>query len=138
MQTITLHQPRATLIALRIKTVEAWSWPAPARLVGQTIAIHSGNWAVPSIKRYREAWEMTGTGPFRRVRWRSPPLWPAWRGWSILFYLEGLTSTTRTEILLVSGLDSCDSSCSLNSWGLLGLDPWGDNLIPPLPNQNTR
>ena len=41
MYAITLHQPWASLIALGIKTVETRSWPAPARLVGQTIAIHA-------------------------------------------------------------------------------------------------
>ena len=39
---ITLHQPWASLIALGIKTVETRSWPAPERLVGQTIAVHAG------------------------------------------------------------------------------------------------
>ena len=42
MYAITLHQPWASLIALRVKTVETRSWPAPARLMGQRIAIHSG------------------------------------------------------------------------------------------------
>ena len=42
MYAITLHQPWASLIALGIKTVETRAWPAPARLVGQTIAIHAG------------------------------------------------------------------------------------------------
>ena len=42
MYAITLHQPGVSLIALGIKTVETRSWPAPARLVGRTIAIHAG------------------------------------------------------------------------------------------------
>ena len=42
MYAITLHQPWALLIALGIKTVETRSWPAPARLVGQRIAVHAG------------------------------------------------------------------------------------------------
>ena len=42
MYAITLHQAWASLIALGIKTVETRSWPAPARLMGQTIAIHAG------------------------------------------------------------------------------------------------
>ena len=42
MYAITLHQPWASLIALGVKTVETRSWPAPARLMGQTIAIHAG------------------------------------------------------------------------------------------------
>ena len=39
---ITLHQPWASLIALGIKMVETRSWPAPVRLVGQTVAVHAG------------------------------------------------------------------------------------------------
>ena len=39
---ITLHQPWASLIASGIKKVETRPWPAPARLVGQRIAIHAG------------------------------------------------------------------------------------------------
>ena len=42
MCAITLHQPWASLIALGLKTVETRSWPAPARLVAQRIAIHAG------------------------------------------------------------------------------------------------
>ena len=41
MYAITLHQPWASLIALGVKTVETRSWPAPAHLVGQTIAVHA-------------------------------------------------------------------------------------------------
>ena len=41
MYAITLHQPWASLIALGLKTVETRSWPAPARLVGQRIAVHA-------------------------------------------------------------------------------------------------
>ncbi len=47
MYAITLHQPWATLIVLGFKTVETRSWPAPERLVGQTIAIHAGKRVVP-------------------------------------------------------------------------------------------
>ncbi|MDE0344041.1 MAG: ASCH domain-containing protein [Deltaproteobacteria bacterium] len=39
---ITLHQPWASLIAMGLKAVETRSWPAPARLVGQRIAVHAG------------------------------------------------------------------------------------------------
>ena len=39
---ITLHQPWATLIAPEVKTVGTRSWPAPARLLGQRIAVHAG------------------------------------------------------------------------------------------------
>lgn len=42
MYAITLHQPRAALIALGLKTVAIRSRPAPARLVGQRIAVPAG------------------------------------------------------------------------------------------------
>ena len=62
---ITLHQPWASLIALGLKTVETRSWPAPARLVAQRIAIHAGsgwsaNRAMPSSRICEPAWERTG------------------------------------------------------------------------------
>ena len=42
MYAITRHQPWESLIAPGIKTVETRPWPAAARLVGLTIAIHAG------------------------------------------------------------------------------------------------
>ena len=62
---ITLHQPWATLIALGIKSVETRSWPAPARLVGQRIAVHAGKRLVrrpgDAIEReLRAQWGETG------------------------------------------------------------------------------
>ena len=42
MYAITLHQPWASLIGMNLKAVETRSWPAPARLVGQRIAVHAG------------------------------------------------------------------------------------------------
>lgn len=42
MMAITVWQPWATLIALGAKPFEFRGWPAPARLVGQRVAIHAG------------------------------------------------------------------------------------------------
>ena len=42
MKAITLHQPWASLIAERVKTIETRSWAPPASLIGQRIAIHAG------------------------------------------------------------------------------------------------
>ena len=47
MRALTLHQPWATLIALGIKTIETRSWPPPAGMLGQTIAIHAGRTLEP-------------------------------------------------------------------------------------------
>lgn len=41
MKALTLHQPWASLIALRVKTIETRSWPAPEPLIGQHLAIHA-------------------------------------------------------------------------------------------------
>jgi hypothetical protein len=39
---ITIWQPWATLIAIGAKPFEFRSWPVPARLIGQRIAVHAG------------------------------------------------------------------------------------------------
>ena len=68
MYAITLHQPWASLVAQGVKTIETRSWPAPARLIGQTIAIHAGKRVVrqPSVPieeelqaRLGEEWRRT-------------------------------------------------------------------------------
>ena len=62
MYAITLHQPWASLITLGIKTVETRSWPAPERLVGQTIAVHAGKRVVrkPGVAVENEMWAHLG------------------------------------------------------------------------------
>ena len=42
MEAITLHQPWASLIAVRAKTVETRSWLPPRNLLRKRIAIHAG------------------------------------------------------------------------------------------------
>ena len=42
MKAITLHQPWASLIADRRKTIETRSWVPPKRMIGRRIAIHAG------------------------------------------------------------------------------------------------
>lgn len=56
MKALTLHQPWATLIALRVKTIETRSWRAPESLIGQRIAIHAGR-RVAYLEEGGEAWE---------------------------------------------------------------------------------
>ena len=41
MKAITLHQPWATLVALRLKAYETRSWKPPKNLIGERIAIHA-------------------------------------------------------------------------------------------------
>lgn len=40
MKALTVHQPRAQLIRIGVKRIETRSWPAPAALIGERIAIH--------------------------------------------------------------------------------------------------
>lgn len=49
MKALTLHQPYATLIAKGIKTIETRTWPAPASLIGQRIAIHAAKKAPKTV-----------------------------------------------------------------------------------------
>ena len=42
MKALTIQEPYATLIAAGRKTIETRSWPPPASLIGQRIAIHAG------------------------------------------------------------------------------------------------
>lgn len=42
MKALTVWQPWATLIALKVKPYEFRGWPAPAWIVGARIAIHAG------------------------------------------------------------------------------------------------
>ena len=49
MPALTLWQPWASLIAIGAKSIETRSWPAPAGLVGERIAIHAAANAKPGI-----------------------------------------------------------------------------------------
>ena len=61
MYVLTVHQPRATLIAAGIKTRETRSWRPPEHLIGQRIGIHAGKvvWG-PDRVDHAEDEAMTG------------------------------------------------------------------------------
>ena len=117
---ITLHQPWASLITLGLKTVETRSWPAPARLVGQRIAVHAGKRLVrqPGGRIEREL----------RVQWGED-----WRlnipTGAVLAtaVLAGMAQVARVDLL---------EGCAVHDpWGEVGcaagrrrtpIDPWGD------------
>ena len=69
MYAITLHQPWASLITLGVKTVETRAWPAPARLVGQTVAIHAGKRVVrkSGVTVENEMWAHLGEDWHRTI-----------------------------------------------------------------------
>ncbi|EME71420.1 hypothetical protein H261_03388 [Paramagnetospirillum caucaseum] len=81
MKAITLHQPYASLIAIGAKPFETRSFPPPAKLIGQRIAIHAakadhsnrllltlGHEAISAII---DALEVGGQG--HRVSWSQLP-----------------------------------------------------------------
>ena len=56
VKALSLHQPRASLIAAGTKNIETRSWPPPQNLIGQRIAIHAAKKIVtfPDTPAYRE------------------------------------------------------------------------------------
>ena len=120
MYAITLHQPWASLIALGIKTVETRSWPAPARLIGQTIAIHAGKRAVrkPGVAVEDEMRARLGEDWHRTI--------PAGAVLATAT-LAGMARVKRVDPragLAVHDL-STEAGCAVGL-GQTRIDPWGD------------
>ena len=117
---ITLHQPWASLIVLGIKTVETRSWPAPARLVGQRIAIHAGKRVV---RRPGECIE-------RELRARCGEDWRVIIPTGAVVataVLAGMAQVARTD--LEEGCAVHDLGAEVGSVAGTGrspIDPWGD------------
>lgn len=65
---LTLHQPLATLMALKVKTIETRSWPAPKSLIGQRMGIHAAKRRVVDGQRIG-AWATWRREPFD---WLAP------------------------------------------------------------------
>ena len=120
MYAITLHQPWASLIALGIKTVETRSWPAPALLVGQTIAIHAGKRLVvrPGDAIEREL----------RARWGED--------WRVIISTGAVVATAvlagMARVKHANLLEGCavhdpgaEIGCAAGT-GRTPIDPWGD------------
>ena len=47
MKAITIHQPRASLLAHSVQTIETRSWHPPRSIIGTRIAIHAGKFMPP-------------------------------------------------------------------------------------------
>ena len=115
-----MHQPWASLNALGFKTVETQSWPAPARLVGQRIAIHAG----------RRVVRRSGDAIERELRaclgddWRLRIPTGAVLATSVL---AGMTRVKRANLLAGCAVhDPCtEVGCAVGTrW--TAIDPWGD------------
>ena len=120
MCTITLHQPWASLISLGIKTVETRSRPAPARLVGRTIAIHTGKRVVrnPGVAVENEMWAHLDEDWHRTI--------PA----GAVLATATLAGMVRVEhVNPVTGHavhdPSTEAGCAVGT-GRTAIDPWGD------------
>ena len=120
MYAITLHQPWASLIALGLKTVETRSWPAPARLVGERIAVHAGKRLVrqPGECIEREL----------RAQWGED--------WRVIIptgavvataVLAGMAPVERTDLLEGCAVHDlgAEIGCAVGT-GRTPIDPWGD------------
>ena len=120
MCAITLHQPWATLIDLGVKNVETRSWPAPARLVGQRIAIHAGKRLVrqPGERIEREL----------RAHWRED--WRLNMPTSAVVATAVLAGTARAEHVDLTNDHAVhdgrtEVGCAAGR-GRTPVDPWGD------------
>ena len=120
MYAITLHQPWASLIALGLKAVETRSWPAPARLVGQRIAVHAGKRVV---RRPGEAIEKE-----LRAHWGDD--------WQVIIpngavvataVLAGMAQVARDDLPegYVVHDPGAEVGCAAGR-GRTPVDPWGD------------
>ena len=121
---ITLYQPWVSLIALGVKTVETRSWPAPARLVGQRIAIHAGKRVV---RRPGDAIERE-----LRACWGDD--WPVIIPTGAVVattVLAGMARIARTDLLEGCTVHDpgsevgCAVGCAVGT-GRTSIDPWGD------------
>ena len=120
MYAITLHQPWATLIALGIKTVETRSWPAPERLLGQTVAVHAGKRVV---RRPGECIE-------RELRARLGEDWIRTIPTGAVLAtatLAGIAQVDYAGLIIGHAVHDVDTEmgCAVGA-GRTPIDPWGD------------
>ena len=120
MYAITLHQPWATLIALRLKTVETRSWPAPARLLGQRIAVHAGKGLVrrPGDAIERELRDRVGEN------WRVIVPTGAVLATAVLAGMARVSHIDPSSGHAVHD-DGAEAGCAAGR-GQTPIDPWGD------------
>ncbi len=120
MYAITLHQPWASLIALGLKTVETRSWPAPERLIGQTIAVHAAQRMARRPEAPIEEALLAGVGSDWR---RTIPT-------GAVLATARLTGLARVECVdLATGQAVHDGRTEVGYAADLGqtrIDPWGD------------
>ena len=138
MYAITLHQPWASLIALGVKTVETRSWPAPTRLVGQTIAIHAGKRVVgqPGVAIEQELRARLGENWHRIIPAGAVLATATLAGMARVEYVEPPAAHAVHD-------RSTEVGCAPGA-GRTRIDPWGDfspgrwlwflNDIRALPN----
>ena len=120
MYAITLHQPWASLITLGVKTVETRSWPAPERLLGQTVAAHAGKRVVrnPGVAVENEMRFRLGVDWHRTIPAGAVLATAVLAGIAKVAYVDHVTGHAVH--------DGCtEVGCSVG-WGRTRIDPWGD------------
>ena len=120
MYAVTLHQPWATLIALGVKTVETRSWPAPARLLGQVIAIHAGRRVVrrPGECIERELWDHMGEDWIRTIPTGAVLATAVLAGMARVEYVDPISGHAVHEA-------GTEMGCAVGA-ARTRIDPWGD------------
>ena len=123
MYAITLHQPWASLIALGIKTVETRSWPAPALLVGQAIAIHAGKRVVrkPGVAVENELRPRLGEDWHRTIPAGAVLATAILAGMARVGHINPLTGHAVHDLATETG-------CAVGL-GQTRIDPWADFSI---------
>ena len=120
MKALTVRQPRATLIALGVKTIETRSWRAPASLIGQRIAIHAGKHRLPPGGTAIGGWCIA----YDRIADECGEMWRRPAGERVVLPLGAIVATaTLTEcVLMVSegGLSDVPLSKSANLIAIAG------------------
>ena len=120
MYAITLHQPWATLIVLRMKNVETRSWPAPERLLGQVIAIHAGKRVVrrPGDRIERELRDRMSQAWRRAIPAGAVVATATLAGMARVEYVDPMTGHTVHD-------NHTEAGCAAGR-GRTPIDPWGD------------
>jgi hypothetical protein len=79
---LTLHRPWARYVATGQKRIENRPWAPPAKMLGETIAIHAG-----------KKWDPDAANFIGEVLGTKPSLWPA--ADSLRLYPEGIIGTAK-------------------------------------------
>jgi hypothetical protein len=122
MKAISLHAPWATLVALGVKRYETRSWPAPASVIGQRVAIHQAV-RQPDLGLDLGPWRVVDAGQ------RDPVLWNRDTGEQAVLPLGQVACTAIVGPSIRCGNATLDTGFIQLDAGLLDVQdqlPYGD------------